>query len=69
MMTVSLSFCPCDLQVMAEEKGQTSSRFLFPFKPYSIQEEFMTALYNVLEDGKIGIFESPTGTVSFNISR
>ncbi|XP_032893656.1 ATP-dependent DNA helicase DDX11 [Amblyraja radiata] len=47
---------------MAEEKGQTSSRFLFPFKPYSIQEEFMTALYNVLEDGKIGIFESPTGT-------
>ncbi|XP_067907179.1 ATP-dependent DNA helicase DDX11 isoform X2 [Heterodontus francisci] len=47
---------------MAEEKSQVSSRFLFPFKPYSIQEEFMTALYNVLEAGKIGIFESPTGT-------
>ncbi|XP_067856041.1 ATP-dependent DNA helicase DDX11 [Heptranchias perlo] len=47
---------------MAEEKSQASSRFLFPFKPYSIQEEFMTALYNVLEAGKIGIFESPTGT-------
>ncbi|XP_051886100.1 ATP-dependent DNA helicase DDX11 [Pristis pectinata] len=47
---------------MAEETGHTSSRFLFPFKPYSIQEEFMTALYNVLEEGKIGIFESPTGT-------
>uniref|UniRef100_UPI00398E4C92 ATP-dependent DNA helicase DDX11 n=1 Tax=Pristiophorus japonicus TaxID=55135 RepID=UPI00398E4C92 len=47
---------------MAEEKPQASSRFLFPFKPYSIQEEFMTALYNVLEAGKIGIFESPTGT-------
>ncbi|XP_078076411.1 ATP-dependent DNA helicase DDX11 isoform X2 [Mustelus asterias] len=47
---------------MAEEKLQASSRFLFPFKPYSIQEEFMTALYNVLEAGKIGIFESPTGT-------
>ncbi|XP_062914373.1 ATP-dependent DNA helicase DDX11 isoform X1 [Mobula hypostoma] len=47
---------------MAEGTGQTSSKFLFPFKPYSIQEEFMAALYNVLEEGKIGIFESPTGT-------
>ncbi|XP_059833719.1 ATP-dependent DNA helicase DDX11 [Hypanus sabinus] len=47
---------------MAEGTSQTSSKFLFPFKPYSIQEEFMTALYNVLEEGKIGIFESPTGT-------
>ncbi|XP_043943552.1 ATP-dependent DNA helicase DDX11 [Protopterus annectens] len=37
-------------------------RFPFPYKPYSIQEDFMEALYNVLEDGKIGIFESPTGT-------
>ncbi|XP_072408554.1 ATP-dependent DNA helicase DDX11 isoform X1 [Chiloscyllium punctatum] len=43
---------------MAEEKP----RFLFPFKPYSIQEDFMNALYHVLEAGKIGIFESPTGT-------
>ncbi|XP_041072361.1 ATP-dependent DNA helicase DDX11 [Carcharodon carcharias] len=47
---------------MAEEKSHAAPRFLFPFKPYSIQEEFMTALYNVLEGGKIGIFESPTGT-------
>ncbi|XP_038636561.1 ATP-dependent DNA helicase DDX11 [Scyliorhinus canicula] len=47
---------------MAEEKSHASSRFRFPFKPYSIQEEFMTALYNVIEAGKIGIFESPTGT-------
>ncbi|XP_059508252.1 ATP-dependent DNA helicase DDX11 isoform X2 [Stegostoma tigrinum] len=47
---------------MAEENSEASSRFLFPFKPYSIQEEFMSALYDVLEAGKIGIFESPTGT-------
>ncbi|XP_060695508.1 ATP-dependent DNA helicase DDX11 isoform X2 [Hemiscyllium ocellatum] len=47
---------------MAEEKSHTSPRFLFPFKPYSIQEDFMNALYHVLEAGKIGIFESPTGT-------
>lgn len=39
--------------------------FGFPFEPYHIQKEFMEELYNVLEHGKIGIFESPTGTVRF----
>uniref|UniRef100_A0A452UGB8 DEAD/H-box helicase 11 n=1 Tax=Ursus maritimus TaxID=29073 RepID=A0A452UGB8_URSMA len=37
--------------------------FPFPFTPYSIQKDFMAELYQVLEAGKIGIFESPTGTV------
>ncbi|XP_062050801.1 ATP-dependent DNA helicase DDX11 [Lepus europaeus] len=36
--------------------------FPFPFTPYSIQKDFMAELYKVLEAGKIGIFESPTGT-------
>ncbi|XP_044533725.1 ATP-dependent DNA helicase DDX11 isoform X1 [Gracilinanus agilis] len=36
--------------------------FPFPYTPYSIQKDFMTELYHVLEAGKIGIFESPTGT-------
>lgn len=36
--------------------------FPFPFKPYSIQDQFMRALYSVIENRKIGIFESPTGT-------
>lgn len=40
--------------------------FPFPFTPYSIQKDFMAELYQVLEAGKIGIFESPTGTVSMN---
>uniref|UniRef100_A0A4W3IZK4 ATP-dependent DNA helicase DDX11 n=1 Tax=Callorhinchus milii TaxID=7868 RepID=A0A4W3IZK4_CALMI len=44
------------------ESRSTSSKFPFPYKPYTIQEQFMTALYDVLEAGKIGIFESPTGT-------
>ncbi|CEP13877.1 hypothetical protein [Parasitella parasitica] len=39
-----------------------SESFGFPFEPYSIQKEFMKELYNVLSEGKIGIFESPTGT-------
>lgn len=38
-------------------------QFKFPFPPYDIQNEFMQNLYNVLDEGKIGIFESPTGTV------
>lgn len=38
--------------------------FGFPFEPYDIQKDFMQELYNTLEQGKIGIFESPTGTVS-----
>ncbi|XP_078369659.1 ATP-dependent DNA helicase DDX11-like isoform X2 [Oculina patagonica] len=36
--------------------------FPFPFPPYDIQEDFMTTLYHVLENGGVGIFESPTGT-------
>ncbi|TSL75307.1 ATP-dependent DNA helicase DDX11 [Bagarius yarrelli] len=44
------------------EDGNGESRFPFPFNPYPIQERFMEALYIVLEQGKVGIFESPTGT-------
>uniref|UniRef100_A0A3P9CYR4 DEAD/H (Asp-Glu-Ala-Asp/His) box helicase 11 n=1 Tax=Maylandia zebra TaxID=106582 RepID=A0A3P9CYR4_9CICH len=37
-------------------------QFPFPYQPYNIQEEFMQALYSALDKGKVGIFESPTGT-------
>lgn len=36
--------------------------FEFPFTPYNIQLDFMHQLYETIENGKIGIFESPTGT-------
>lgn len=36
--------------------------FPFPFPPYPIQADFMRNLYNCLEKGNLGIFESPTGT-------
>lgn len=42
--------------------------FPFPFKPYDIQEKFMKELYVTLENQKLGIFESPTGTVSLRCS-
>ncbi|XP_061630214.1 ATP-dependent DNA helicase DDX11 [Phyllopteryx taeniolatus] len=38
------------------------SQFPFPYQPYTIQEEFMRSLYSALDQGKVGIFESPTGT-------
>ncbi|XP_050774177.1 ATP-dependent DNA helicase DDX11 isoform X1 [Gopherus flavomarginatus] len=44
----------------AHGKGRVN--FPFPYTPYSIQEDFMANLYDVLEAGKVGIFESPTGT-------
>lgn len=37
--------------------------FNFPFEPYEIQINFMKKMYQVIEEKKIGIFESPTGTV------
>nr|CAH7753344.1 unnamed protein product [Callosobruchus chinensis] len=45
-----------------ETRMQIPSNFEFPFPPYSIQKEFMEKLYYVLENKKLGIFESPTGT-------
>ena len=40
-----------------------AKRFKFPFPPYKIQEDFMEKLYETIDTGKIGIFESQTGTV------
>ncbi|XP_028823273.1 LOW QUALITY PROTEIN: ATP-dependent DNA helicase DDX11 [Denticeps clupeoides] len=47
---------------MEESPTAGSGRFPFPFQPYTIQEQFMEALYAALDQGKVGIFESPTGT-------
>lgn len=51
-----------------EEKLEPPTQFDFPFFPYSIQHEFMANLYNVLENRRLGIFESPTGTVSSTLT-
>ncbi|KAL7603756.1 hypothetical protein Lser_V15G18180 [Lactuca serriola] len=49
-----------------EENGEmeeTGQKFgAFPFKPYSIQIDFMNALYDSLDKGGIAMLESPTGT-------
>ena len=37
----------------------------FPYEaPYGIQLDLMRAVYGTLDAGGVGIFESPTGTVS-----
>uniref|UniRef100_A0A1A9VZA0 Helicase ATP-binding domain-containing protein n=1 Tax=Glossina brevipalpis TaxID=37001 RepID=A0A1A9VZA0_9MUSC len=41
---------------------ETSVDFEFPFTPYTIQQELMQELFEILENKQIGIFESPTGT-------
>lgn len=35
-----------------------------PYKPYDVQRQFMSTVYKCLEEGKVGVLESPTGTVS-----
>lgn len=35
-----------------------------PYEPYDIQRQFMAAVYDCLEQGKVGIFESPTGLIT-----
>ena len=48
---------------MSDEHFTNPGYFPFPFPPYDIQEQFMKHLYGTIESGKVGIFESPTGTV------
>jgi Rad3-related DNA helicase len=43
------------------------TNFHHPFTPYQIQTDFMKALYVTLESKSVGIFESPTGTVSSRV--
>ncbi|XP_013417223.1 ATP-dependent DNA helicase DDX11-like [Lingula anatina] len=47
---------------LSDQQVNVPDSFQFPFEPYAIQLAFMKELYTTLELGKIGIFESPTGT-------
>ncbi|OAJ41322.1 hypothetical protein BDEG_24943 [Batrachochytrium dendrobatidis JEL423] len=38
--------------------------FPFPYQPWDIQTKFMQSLYKTLDNNHVGIYESPTGTVS-----
>jgi len=44
------------------EQEQWKKKFpAFPYKPYSIQLDFMNSLYQFLDQGGISMLESPTG--------
>lgn len=49
------------LLVMGAPQQQPRVFDAFPYTPYPIQHEFMSHLYNTLEAGQVGLFESPTG--------
>ncbi|KAK1575989.1 hypothetical protein Q3G72_009915 [Acer saccharum] len=45
-----------------EDKESEREFPAFPYKPYSIQMDFMKALYRSLDKGGVSMLESPTGT-------
>ena len=50
---------------MAQTRQDVGARdFHHPFQPYPIQVDFMNAVYECIQNCQVGIFESPTGTVS-----
>lgn len=53
------------MDALAEEVGKID--FHHPYTPYDVQDQFMQAVYDVLDKGagQVGILESPTGTVLF----
>lgn len=44
--------------------ASSTREFYHPYQPYDIQSELMNAIYDCIAEGKIGIFESPTGILT-----
>jgi hypothetical protein len=63
-----------DMDNLSDEDGRHSKPFRllvekdtvfeFPFTPYDTQLLFMAKLYRYIEDERLAVMESPTGTVS-----
>lgn len=47
---------------MSPDTHVTAHKFHHPYDPYKIQYDLMKVVYQCIEEGKIGILESPTGT-------
>ena len=46
---------------MASTMKAQRKDFHHPYEPYEIQLQLMNAIYDCIDNGQIGIFESPTG--------
>ena len=57
---------PLDEKELKRAILRVPDSFQFPFRPYEIQTQFMEKLYESIEAGGLGIFESPTGTVRYS---
>ncbi|KAL4995701.1 helicase C-terminal domain-containing protein [Aspergillus recurvatus] len=51
-----------NMDTLSNMKSPKPQAFNHPYSPYDIQVQFMQSLYQCLEEGKVAIFESPTGT-------
>ena len=47
---------------MTDPMEPSRADFCHPYQPYDIQLQFMSNLYQCIDRGQVGIFESPTGT-------
>jgi len=56
-----------DVDAFTRVKMDIPEDFHHPFHPYQIQNDFMKALYSTIDSKSVGIFESPTGTVIFQV--
>lgn len=50
------------MDAVGQDNIDTEREFSFPYRPYSIQNDLMNAIYNAVSRRRIGFFESPTGT-------
>lgn len=51
---------------MDEDPGRAAEltppdEFPFPFPAYGVQKQLMAKLFETIENGSVGVFESPTG--------
>lgn len=60
-----MSFIDDETKLEEEEWTKLMEKdYHHPFVPYHVQKQFMSTVYKCLEEGKVGVLESPTGTVS-----
>jgi hypothetical protein len=52
----------CAVKRTKHDATENEHPFGFPFPPYALQLSFMNELSRCLDEGGVGVFESPTGT-------